>query len=212
MWFRRLAVRSAREPSGSGTEIGRLLDGAGSDKGRWYGQLYDLLLEPMRDSVRCLIEVGIGTMIPTAPSSMVDWSGKNYRPGGSLRVWRDYLPLAEIHGIDPAPDTTILDEPRISTHRFDSRDAAAAEAFLAKLQRQPDVVIDDGLHTREAQIATIENFLPHVRPGGLYIVEDVELADAKAVCAAIDRIRPGSIYVADTRPEPWVAIPIRVPH
>jgi hypothetical protein len=211
MWRWIKAVRRSPERSPNDLAIGKLFDEAGSDKGRWYGQLYDMLVEPIRDSVKCLVEIGIGTMISTAPSSMVDWAGKNYRPGASLRVWRDYLRNAEIHGVDPAADTTVLGEPRITTHLFDSRDEAAARAFFARLKMSPDIVIDDGLHTAQAQIATMENFLPQLSPGGLYVVEDVELRDVKTVSAAINRIRPGSIYVADARPEPWVAIAIRVP-
>jgi Methyltransferase domain len=189
-----------------------LLDREGSDKGQWYGGLYEMLLEPMRGSVSCLIEIGIGTMVPNAPSSMVDWGGKGYRPGASLRAWRDYFAAADIHGIDPAPDTEVMNEARITTHQFDSRDATrVAELFARFPSMIPDVIIDDGLHTAEAQIATMENFLPRVRPGGLYVVEDVEPKDVRAVAAQIDRIRPNSIYVPDMRPEPWIAIAIRTP-
>ena len=208
-WLR--ALRGSQEPRAVDSTIGALFDRVGSDKGRWYGRLYDVLLEPLRNSVQCMIEIGIGTMLPTAPSSMVNWAGENYRPGASLRVWRDYFPCAQIHGIDPAPDTVVVGEPRITTHQFDSRDWTRAAALFASLQLVPDLVIDDGLHTAEAQIATLRNFLPHVRPGGVYIVEDVELGDVKPVSAAIEQIRPGSIYVPDMRPEPWIAIAIRVP-
>ena len=208
-WLR--ALRGSQEPRAVDSTIGALFDRVGSDKGRWYGRLYDVLLEPLRNSVQCMIEIGIGTMLPTAPSSMVNWAGENYRPGASLRVWRDYFPCAQIHGIDPAPDTVVVGEPRITTHQFDSRDGTRAAALFASLQLVPDLVIDDGLHTAEAQIATLRNFLPHVRPGGVYIVEDVELGDVKPVSAAIEQIRPGSIYVPDMRPEPWIAIAIRVP-
>jgi len=192
--------------------ISTLLDQQGSDKARWYGSLYDILLEPIRHTVRYVVEIGIGTMIPDGPSSMVDWAGPNYRPGGSLRAWRDYFPHAEIHGIDPAPDTDVIGEPRIFTHRFDSRDlACAADLFVRHDHFVPDLIIDDGLHTPQAQIATMENFLPRLKPGGLYVLEDVETPYLKTVAAEIPRISPDCIFVPDCRPEPWVAIVIRTP-
>ena len=88
--MRNILRRFSRRPERPVVEsaIGALLDRVGSDKGRWYGRLYDVLLEPVRDSVKCMIEIGIGTMLPTAPSSMVNYGGENYwptRPGCARR-------------------------------------------------------------------------------------------------------------------------------
>jgi len=38
---------------------------------------------------------------------------------------------------------------------------------------QVDILIDDGGHTFDQQIVTLEEMLPHLRPGGVYICEDV---------------------------------------
>jgi len=190
--------------------IRALLDREGSDKGRWYGGLYEVLLEPIRHTVRYVVEIGIGTMLPDAPSSMVEWAGPNYRPGASLRAWRDYFPNAEIHGIDPAPDTDVVGESRIITHHIDSRNTArVTELFVRWCHVVPDLIIDDGLHEPEAQIATMKNFLPRAKPGGLYVLEDVDLNHVKTITAEIDRISPNCIFVPDSRPEPWVAIVIK---
>ena len=40
-----------------------------------------------------------------------------------------------------------------------------------------DIVIDDGGHTVEQQRVTLEELLPHLRPGGVYICEDVHGTD-----------------------------------
>lgn len=88
--------------------IKAMLDAQGTDKGRWYGGLYGVLLSPIRECVRCVVEIGIGTMIPGRPSSMVGVVGAGtYRPGASLRAWRDFFPNADVHGVDVAPDTGI---------------------------------------------------------------------------------------------------------
>lgn len=192
--------------------IKSILDREGSDKGRWYGGLYEQLLEPVRLKVEYVLEIGIGTMLPDAPSSMVEWAGENYRPGASLRAWRDYFPNATVHGIDPAPDTEIKDEPRIVTHCFDSRDAASTSAFFDRWRDvDPDLIVDDGLHEVDAQIATMENFLPHLKAGGLYVVEDVSPEHVQMISTEISRISPKCIFAPDSRPEPWVAIVIRKP-
>src|SRR2546422_3400056 len=105
-----------KEPSLSCRGIKELLDREGTDKGNWYGGLYDVLLQPHRREIGCVIEVGIGTMIPGAPSSMVGCGAENYRPGASLRAWRDFLPNAELYGVDVAPDTQFTGESRIHTY------------------------------------------------------------------------------------------------
>jgi hypothetical protein len=38
---------------------------------------------------------------------------------------------------------------------------------------QIDIVIDDGGHHPEHQIITLEEMLPHVSPGGVYVCEDI---------------------------------------
>jgi cephalosporin hydroxylase len=187
-----------------------LLDRQGSDKGKWYGGLYDVLLYPSRETIRCVIEIGIGTMIPAAPSSMVGWGAENYRPGGSLRAWRDFLPAAEIHGVDVAPDTQFSDEPRIHTHLCDSRNAAEIAALFARIAPvRPDLIIDDGLHEAAAQLQTLRNFFPYLCAGGLYVIEDVLPEEVLMVTAELSSIVGGSPFFVDNRAEPWAAIVIR---
>src|SRR5262249_26064300 len=36
------------------------------------------------------------------------------------------------------------------------------------------IVVDDGSHKPEDQIATLEELLPHLQPGGVYLCEDVQ--------------------------------------
>src|SRR6185503_13401380 len=36
-----------------------------------------------------------------------------------------------------------------------------------------DIIVDDGGHTPRQQIVTLEELLPHLRPGGVYLCEDV---------------------------------------
>jgi SAM-dependent methyltransferase len=186
-----------------------LLDREGSDKGNWYGDLYDVLLRPIRQEIKCLIEIGIGTMLPDAPSSMVGWAGKGYRPGGSLRAWRDFLPNANIHGFDIAPDTNINDY-RIISHFCDSTDPIQVSSELIKHQIKADIIIDDGLHTGHAQLSTLKNFFPALRPGGLYIIEDViQQCDIEYLQKHLLLLQPDASQFVYHTSETWSAIVIR---
>jgi uncharacterized protein (TIGR02118 family) len=179
-------------PSHNGSpSIKDLLDQYGSDKGRLFGGLYDALLQPIRHQIQCLLEIGIGTLMPHAPSSMVGEGSNRYQPGASLRAWRDFLPNAHIHGMDVAPDTQFADEHRITTHLGDSTDPEQAASVLVKLTNPPDIIIDDGLHTIGAQVWTLKNLLPALRAGGLYVVEDGTRLSVQDIIKAVQAIHPG---------------------
>ncbi len=146
----------------------------GSDKDRnGYSSLYNALFLPLKDAPVTLLEVGIGTMIPGAPSSMKGYMSDDYRPGASLRAWKDFFPKGQIHGMDVAADC-MLSEQRIATHLCDSTCPASV---LAWTQEHPDltfdVIVDDGSHWDLHQLATLQHLFPLLKPGGYYIIEDV---------------------------------------
>jgi hypothetical protein len=153
------------------TDLGTLFNIYGSDKDRnGYTPMYHSILKHLRDCEIALLEVGIGTMIPGAPSSMVGYSLPGYAPGGSLRAWRDYFPKGKIVGADIQPDTQ-FSEDRITTVLADSSKMDQLDAALG--DQTFDVVIDDGLHWDETQMQTLCNLWHRVRPGGFYITEDI---------------------------------------
>lgn len=147
----------------------------GSDKDiNGYAQVYHTLFHYKRQQPITMLEIGIGTMIPEAPSSMVGYALQGYKPGGSLRAWRDYFPQGRIIGSDIQPDTQFTDEPRIETNLCDSTKSHEVEALMTKLDNiKFDIVIDDGSHHDMDQLATLRNFYPHVKEGGIYVIEDI---------------------------------------
>jgi hypothetical protein len=152
-------------------DLDELMNKYGSDKTRnGYVPMYHSFLKHLRSKPIDLLEVGIGTMIPGAPSSMVGYSLPGYAPGGSLRAWRDYFPQGEIIGVDIQQDTQFVEE-RIQTFLADSSSKEQLDGVLGS--RMFDVIIDDGLHYDEVQVKTMENLWSRVRPGGYYIIEDV---------------------------------------
>ena len=159
-----------RRSAGANLILRTLFDTQGTDKG-WYSDFYEILLRDRREELRSLLEIGIGTLAPGENASMFGHAADHYKPGGSLRAWRDYLPNAEIVGLDCQPDTQFSDE-RIRTLLCDSTDAASAAGALATLPKF-DAIIDDGSHVAEDQLATLRNFYPALRPSGFYFIEDI---------------------------------------
>lgn len=158
--------------SSSGEDLGALFHKYGSDKDRnGYSPLYSILFTPQRHQPVRLLEVGIGTMIPDVHSSMVGYALPHYRPGGSLRAWRDFFEKGSIFGMDVQKDTQITDEERISTFICDSTDANHVRSTIP-FEEVFDIIIDDGSHYFEHQISTLKNLYPLLKQGGIYIIED----------------------------------------
>lgn len=130
------------------SELGNLY---GSDKPVQYTPFYDLLLASMRERVKAVFEIGIFK-------------------GGSLRMWRDYFPNAQIYGMDIVEERCFQEE-RIKT--FQGNQASLA-AFAPILKHGPfDLIIDDGSHDPHHQVSNAEFLVPHLAPEGLYIIEDI---------------------------------------
>jgi hypothetical protein len=145
----------------------------GSDKVRsGYAYYYDILFGQLQQQTTSILEIGIGTQQPEIPSTFAGNAAifPQYKPGGSLRVWRDFFPNAQVYGIDVAEDCRINDEPRITTHIFSSLDPMQSDRTFG--DKTLDIIIDDGLHTAIGQLATMYNFFKKVKDGGLYIIED----------------------------------------
>jgi hypothetical protein len=145
----------------------------GSDKAhRWhnYTLVYSLLFKESCDRPLRVFELGLGTNNPGLASTM----GVDGRPGASLRGWREIFPNALIYGADI--DRNILfQEERIKTFYCDQLDQGAIRELWSQpdLHDGMDVIIEDGLHTFEANISFLEGSLDHLRPGGVYIIEDI---------------------------------------
>jgi len=67
----------------------------GSDKNdNQYTPIYHTIFNPIKNKNINILEIGIGTMIPNAPSSMLGYGSQWYKPGASLRAFRDFFPNA----------------------------------------------------------------------------------------------------------------------
>lgn len=133
----------------------------GSDKwgGRWYTPHYQKHFEPYRDLPVKVLEIGIGGY------DAIDGGGE------SLRMWKHYFRRGLIYGLDIFTKTGI-EESRLGVVQGDQGD----EQFLDSMARELgpfDIIIDDGSHMSHHVLASFNALFPHVRPGGIYVIEDL---------------------------------------
>ena len=164
------------------TVFAHLCDQYGTDKGsngqtaypfEWaphrYSDLYDVLFRQRRNQVNRVFECGIGTGNLGISANM----GKGARPGASLRAWRDYFPNAVIYGADIDPDV-IFNEDRIFTFLLDQLNEKSIKDAISDFEPGSfDLMVDDGLHTYQANATLFRNSHHLLSEEGIYIIEDV---------------------------------------
>ncbi len=138
-----------------------------------YSNYYYSIFNHFKDDVKLVFECGLGTNNTDLQNNMkVDRI-----PGASLRVWRDYFKNAQIYGADIDKDI-LFQEDRIKTHYVDQLNTPSIEAMWKKIGMQNfDIIIDDGLHTTDANINLFRNSFNKLKKNGIYIIEDVSILE-----------------------------------
>jgi hypothetical protein len=154
------------------TKICDVMTKYGSDKGRAhnYTTAYSALFKRRYQQPLRIFELGLGSNNPDVLSTM----GVFGVPGASLRGWRELFPHALVYGADI--DRGILfQEDQIKTFYCDQLDRSSIRELWSRpeLQAGVDIIIEDGLHTFEANVSFLEESLDHLRPGDIYICEDI---------------------------------------
>lgn len=174
-----------------GTDKGTI--GPSDAWGAWnYTDIYEGFLEPYRSARISILEIGLGVTGDHWASRIVH--GRNSEGGASVKLWRDYFTKATIYGID-VNSASYLDDERIHTFVADQGDPDKLRAFMEDAgQPQFDIVIDDGSHRPHHQQISLEFFFPHLKPHGLYIIEDLNERDWGCVDGSA-----GAVEVRNTR-------------
>jgi len=118
-----------------------------------YIEVYAQIFEPMCATATRVLEIGV-------------------LRGDSMRLWEGYFPNAHIFGLD-IKDTSSNDTDRITTFIADQSSRSDLTAFLEQYSGDFDVIIDDGGHRMHMQQISFGFLFPYVRPGGLYVIEDI---------------------------------------
>jgi hypothetical protein len=94
--------------------------------------------------------------------------------GGSLNMWREYFgPDCHVHGVDLEESCLTYEREGVTIHVGDQADRSFWKRFRSQVPRV-DIVVDDGGHTVRQQRTTLEELLPHISPGGIYVCEDIQ--------------------------------------
>jgi len=94
--------------------------------------------------------------------------------GGSINWLRSIFPNAEIIGLDILPAQPEWPTGSAITYiAADQGDRPAIARVLKTLNRRFDLVIEDGSHIPQHQANCLAESLPYLKPGGMYILEDL---------------------------------------
>jgi hypothetical protein len=137
-------------------------DPVDSDKHYWhrYSRFYERHIATLGD-VSCILEYGV------------------FR-GASIAWLRRMFPQAEIFGVDILPLSPEWPAgPGITYLTADQGDRAGIARMLRDLNRVFDLVIEDGSHIPRHQAICLAETLPLLRPGGMYVLEDLQTSHAR---------------------------------
>ena len=93
--------------------------------------------------------------------------------GGSLQMWKNYFAKDSlIVGMDMNPECSSYTEENIEVFIGDQSSRQDLNKLIEKYGKF-DVIIDDGSHIAEHQIASFEYLIDYLNDDGVYLVEDV---------------------------------------
>lgn len=115
--------------------------------------VYKRHFDPIRDSVDRVFEIGIFN-------------------GASHKMWMCYFDSAEIYGIDIRPKPWV-ENLGVHTYITNQANREQLQTFIDSSGGQFDIIIDDGGHWMNHQQVSLGFLFKHLKPGGLFIVEDV---------------------------------------
>jgi hypothetical protein len=160
------------------TPLCEIMGRCGSDKGSidimnsWhnYTTFYYTIFKDLREKELRIFELGLGTNNPNIPSNM----GPTGVPGASHYGWSEFFPNSHIFGADI--DTNILfNTEKIKTFYCDQRNPEIIKKMWDEpdLQDNFDIIVEDGLHTFNANVCFFENSIHKIKQNGFFIIEDI---------------------------------------
>jgi hypothetical protein len=147
------------------TQMKISLDKYGSDKANHhtYQDIYAFILNKINaTNTSSILEIGIGSTEQPSKRAFFEFIRNN-----NFNI--NYI------GVDI--NKNFLTDPSqqgITLLHFDQLERNSAAVLIAKLQNHNiSLIIDDGLHTAEANISAFNNLMDYVNNGAIYIIEDV---------------------------------------
>jgi Methyltransferase domain len=129
-------------------------EGRGIWKWRHYFEIYERHFQTFRGQPVHFLEIGVYS-------------------GGSLSMWAEYFGSeARIYGVDTEPACKHYETETTKVFIGDQSDRNFWKRFRDSVPVL-DIVVDDGGHTPMQQTVSLQELLPHLRPGGIYLCEDI---------------------------------------
>ena len=122
-------------------------------KGKTYFDVYEKYLNKFREENITFLELGV-------------------RDCASLKVWKEYFPKAKIVGIDINPACRRYGAFGFHIEIGSQGDTSFINDVIEKYGPF-DIILDDASHINELSLASFNQLSDHVKPGGLYIIEDL---------------------------------------
>jgi hypothetical protein len=163
----------------------KIFDSYGCDKSQNhdYHFVYGAVLKSL-GKIDSMLEIGLGTTNTDVVSNM----GKIWVPGNSLRAFREYLPGTSIYGAD-VDKRILFQEERIKTYFVDQTDAVTIKELGEKIPGKLDLIIDDGLHAPNANLAVLAFAIEKLNAGGWVVIEDIS-EEASSIWKVMSALLP----------------------
>lgn len=130
-------------------------------------RFYKALLAAMEPSPRSILEIGV-------------------KGGGSTAFWKALFPSATVVGLDlKLRWLSDASGDGVVYLQGDQTDVPRLKEIAGEYGPF-DLVIDDGSHVSAHQETTIRALLPHVHPGGFYVIEDIHASVKEANSRPVD--------------------------
>jgi SAM-dependent methyltransferase len=171
----------------SSNDLRRFFDARKEGRGIWkwnhYFDIYERYFSRFRGTEVRVLEIGIYS-------------------GGSLEMWKSYFgPKCQIYGVDIEPSCKACEGDSVRVFIGDQAD----RNFWKRLRNEVDaldIVIDDGGHQAEQQIVSLEELLPLLRPGGVYLCEDVTGSSNPFTTYVFDMAKQLNAYTSEASENP----------
>ncbi|KAI1709148.1 methyltransferase domain-containing protein [Ditylenchus destructor] len=109
--------------------------------------------------------------------------------GASVKMWENYFLNAELHFVDVNRTQILYNSTRSHYHFLDQGDSNKLKKLADEIGPF-DIVVDDGGHIQEPMISSFKVLFPYVKPGGVYVFEDIHASYWKPFGGRGDREKP----------------------
>jgi len=125
--------------------------------GHSYLDTYHSLLSHRKDTIKNVLEIGISK-------------------GGSILLWRDFFPNAQIYAVDieDTPEDLVNDsQERMTLFKANAYDVKFVEDNFIKKGLKFDLIIDDGPHTMSSWMFFATHYPQLLSDNGIFVIEDI---------------------------------------